>query len=207
MNRTLTAAAMAAALATTALPCFAQDSGMTQDPVQIKAGTYMLDKDHGKITWSVNHLGFSTYMGQFADTSAKLTIDPASPERTLLNASVQTASVSSLNEKLDDELKSSDWLNSGKFPAATFEATRVEATGNKAKVMGNLTLDGVTKPEELDVTFNQAGLNPIDKKYRLGFTGTITIKRSDFGVTKYVPMVGDMVALQLEGEFSQAEDK
>ena len=202
MIRTLLATALIAGLAVSA---FAQDSGMTKDPAQIKAGTYMLDKTHGKITWSVDHLGFSTFVGQFTDTSAKLTINPASPERTLLNASVQTASVASLNDKLDDELKSSDWLDTSKFPVARFEATHVDATGNKAKVMGNLTLNGVTKPEELDVTFNQAGMNPIDKKYRLGFTGTMTIKRSDFGVTKYVPMVGDDVALQLEGEFTQAE--
>jgi polyisoprenoid-binding protein YceI len=195
--------ALAALAMTVALPAFAQDSGMTQDPKAIQAGTYMLDKSHGKITWSVNHMGFSTYVGQFVDTSAKLTIDPQAPERTLLNATVQTASVATSNEKLDDELKSDSWLNSEKFPAATFEATRVDVTGNKAKVMGNLTLNNVTKPEELDVTFNQAGPSPVDKKYRLGFTGTMDIKRSDFNVTKYLPLVGDDVNLQLEGEFTQ----
>ena len=79
----------------------------------------------------------------------------------------------------------------------------MEVTGNKAKVTGNLTLNGVTKPEEMDVTFNQAGTNPVMNKYEIGFSGTMTIKRSDFGVTKYVPMVGDDVALTLEGEFTQ----
>jgi polyisoprenoid-binding protein YceI len=200
LKKLLTATAMMLALSTSAFA----DSDTTKDPAQIKAGSYMLDKAHGKITWMVNHLGFSTYAGMFADTSAKLEIDPANPERIVLNASVQVASVSTLNEKLDDELKSDGWLNADKNPTATFEATHVEVTGNKAKVMGNLTLNGMTRPEELDVTFNQAGTNPVDHKYRLGFDGTMIIKRSDFGVTRYVPMVGDEVSLELEGEFVPA---
>ncbi len=200
MKRLLLAATLAISLSA---PVFADDGGMTQNPKDIKAGTYMLNKDHGKITWAVNHLGFSTYMGQFTDVTAKLAIDPMAPERTLLTASVETDSIHSLNDKLDDELKSDAWLDCDKNPTANFVSTRVEITGNKAKVIGNLTLNGVTKPEEMDVTFNQAGINPIINKYEIGFSGTMTIKRSDFGITKYVPMVGDDVALTIEGEFTQ----
>jgi polyisoprenoid-binding protein YceI len=203
MIRMLTAATLTLALST---PVFAQTGDMTHDPSQIKAGTYRLDKNHGKITWSVNHLGFSTYIGQFADTSAKLQIDPAAPERTLLNATVQTASIGTMNERLDDELKSDGWLNTDKNPTATFEATKIDVTGAMAKVTGNLTLNGITRPEELDVTFNQAGTNPVDHKYRLGFSGSMTIRRSDFGITKFVPMVSDEVPLQLEGEFVEASE-
>ena len=166
MKRTLIAAALTLSFA---LPALA-DSDMTKDPKAIKAGTYMLDKSHGKITWSVNHLGFSTYRGAFPGTEAKLTIDPATPERTMLTASVDTGSVATLNEKLDDELKSDGWLNSEKFPKATFEATKVEypypASQLKsdglahAQITGNLTLNGVTKPEVMMVTFNQAWHQP-----------------------------------------------
>ncbi len=189
----------------TVSPALAQTE-TTSDALKIKAGDYTLDPAHGKITWSVSHLGYSTYIGQFTDVAATLKIDPAAPERTLLNATVKTGSVGTLNETLDDHLKGSDFLNPDKFPTATFEATKVEVTGSKtARVTGNLTLLGVTRPEVMDVTFNQAGDNPISHKYQLGFSGISTIKRSDFGITKYLPMLGDDVSLQMEGEFQEGK--
>ena len=199
--------ASAALLVSLAVPAFADDSALTTDPHEIKAGDYVLDKSHGKITWSISHLGFSTYMGQFADVEAKLKIDPQAPERTLLNATVKTASVGTLNDKLDDHLKSEQFFNADKYPTATFEATRVKVTGaNTADIDGNLTIMNQTKPETLKITFNQAGTNPVDHKYRLGFSGETTIKRSEFGITQYLPVLGDDVRIELEGEFVPAAE-
>ena len=70
-----------------------------------------------------------------------------------------------------------------------------------ARITGTLTLKGVTKPVSFDATFNQAGTNPVDKRYTVGFDGWAVIKRSDFGVSAFVPAVSDEVSLRLEGEF------
>jgi len=80
----------------------------------------------------------------------------------------------------------------------------VVPTAEGATITGNLTLHGVTKPVVLHVRFIGAGVNPIDKAYTVGFEATGTIKRSDFGVTTYLPAVGDEVQLSIAGAFEQA---
>mgnify|MGYP000312203650 CR=1 FL=1 len=96
-----------------------------------------------------------------------------------------------------------DFLDAAKFPTATFESTKVVATGNTAKVTGNLTLLGVTKPVVLDATFTGAGTNPMSRKATIGFHGATTIKRSDFGMAKYVPLVGDDVKIAISIAFEK----
>jgi polyisoprenoid-binding protein YceI len=166
------------------------------------SGTYALDKSHGKVTWSISHLGFSTYVGQFSDTAATLVLDGAKPENSSLDVTVQTASVGTLNPALDTHLKSADFFNVEKFPTATFKSTKITRTGPKtAKVRGNFTLLGVTKPLTLSVVLNQAGNNPLFKYYEAGFTATAHLKRTNWGLSKYAPYLGDDVTLQIEGEF------
>ena len=173
-------------------------------PAQVQAGAYKLDADHGKITWSVNHFGFSTYIGQFATVNATLKLDPKDLGATVLDATIDTNSLGTLNAALDKHVKSPDFLDVAKFPTATFKATKVTQTGDKtADIAGDLTLHGVTKPVVVQAVFNQAGPNPIMKTYQLGFAGTAKIKRSDFGITTYVPAIGDEVTLTIEAEFRQ----
>ena len=165
-------------------------------------GTYALDKAHGKVTWSISHLGFSTYVGQFSDTAATLVLDGAKPENSTLDVTVQTASIGTLNPALDTHLKSADFFNVAKFPTATFKSTKIKRTGPKtAKVRGDFTLLGVTKPLTLLVVLNQAGSNPLFKYYEAGFTATAHLKRTNWGLSKYAPYLGDDVNLQIEGEF------
>jgi polyisoprenoid-binding protein YceI len=190
----------AALLAAAVTPALAQD--FSTNPATVKAGTYKLDPAHGKITWSLSHLGFSTYTGQFSDVNATLTLNPAEISKTTLTATVDIASIGTLNPKLDSELTGEKFFNAAKFPTATFVSTKIVRTGTKtASVYGNLTLLGVTKPEVLLVTFNQSGTSPIEKDYEVGFEGKAVIQRSQFGLSAYVPYVGDEVTLDLEGEF------
>ncbi len=166
------------------------------------SGTYALDKAHGKVTWSISHLGFSTYVGQFSDTAATLVFDAVKPENSKLDVTVQTASIGTLNPALDTHLKSADFFNVAKFPTATFKSTKITRTGPKsAKVRGDFTLLGVTKPLTLLVVLNQAGNNPMFKYYEAGFTATAHLKRTNWGLSKYAPYLGDDVNLQIEGEF------
>jgi polyisoprenoid-binding protein YceI len=193
-------AALGLALAlAAAAPASAQISAA---PAQVQAGAYKLDPDHSKITWSVSHFGFSTYVGQFATVNATLKLDPANLGVTALDATIDTTSLGTLNPALDKHLKSPDFLDTAKFPTATFKASKVTRTGERtADIAGDLTLHGVTKPVTVKATFNQAGPNPMVKTYQLGFAGSATIKRSDFGITSYVPAIGDEVTLTLEAEF------
>ena len=124
------------------------------------------------------------------------------PQKTVSMCNCRSSFSSTTNEKLDGELRGDQWLDAGKFPDAHFVSRTVTETGpNSADVLGDLTLHGVTKPVTLHVSFNGAGTNPIDKAYTVGFDARGTIKRSDFGVTKYVPLVGDEVDLIISAAF------
>lgn len=204
--RRLGALALAAALSLgVAGTAFAQ-SGPTTDPAQVQAGAYALDKSHAKLVWATSHFGFSTYYGEFTDFDARLAFEPKAPEKSRLEVTINTGSVDTHDPKLDAHLKSADFFNVEKFPTATFKSTKVETTGPaKGRVVGDLTMLGVTKPVVLDVTFNGAGVGPVSKKYTSGFTAEGTIKRTDFGMSTFAPFVGDEVKLVINGEFQKVE--
>ncbi|MFN6935273.1 MAG: YceI family protein [Tsuneonella sp.] len=180
----------------------AQSDALTREPVQVRSGSYVLDRAHGKITWSVDHMGFSTYIGQFTDVAATLNLDVRSPATSKLIATIDTTSVGTLNEQLDSHLKTADFFDTARFPEAQFTATAIKLIDrDSAEIIGNLTLRGVTRPVTIAADFNQAGVNPVDKQYTLGFDGEATIKRSDFGINYGLPVLGDEVTLNIEAEF------
>ncbi len=183
-------------------PAEAQDA-MTRAPAEVRAGTYDLDSEHGKITWSVDHLGFSTYVGQFVNVQAVLTLDPADPAAAALTATVPLTDVASNSEGLDRHLQTDDFFDTANHPTATFRATRIvldDDDPTEAEVHGDLTLRGVTRPVKMKVEFNQAGPS-MGGVYRVGFDGEATIRRSEFGMGFGLPALGDEVELHLEGEF------
>ncbi|ABI62523.1 putative exported protein [Granulibacter bethesdensis] len=176
------------------------------DPASIKAGTYVADPAHSQVAFSVSHFGFTHYNGLFSDAQGELAIDPAAPEKTRLRISIPIASVVTTSQKLTEELKSADWLDSAKFPQATFVATKVTLAGkDHAMVPGNLTLHGVTKHVVLRVRLVGTGINPMDKKQTIGFEAYTEIHRGEFGITKYLPVVGDEVKLRIAGAFELKE--
>ncbi|KAB1070923.1 YceI family protein [Methylobacterium planeticum] len=176
------------------------------DPTQVRPGAYRLDTAHGKITWSVSHLGFSTYYGGITDVTGEAHLDPKEPARSRLTVTIGIDSVNGLDERLNQHLRSPDFFDAAKFPKAAFTATSVEPTSpTTARVSGDLTLKGVTKPVAFDATFNQAGISPVDKAYTVGFDGRTVLKRSDFGISAFLPLLGDEVSLRLEGEFKAVE--
>ena len=175
----------------------------TQNPAEVQAGTYKLDPDHGKITWSVNHLGFSTYTGQFVNVAAELTLDSANPSASRLTATIPLTDVDPNNDALKAHLQTADFFDAANHPTATFVSRSVTVDSddaNEATVVGDLTLRGVTKPVTIEVEFNQAGATR--GAYKAGFDGEATIKRSEFGITFGDQMgLGDDVKLHIEGEF------
>ena len=176
------------------------------DRAQVQGGQYGLDKSHAKLIWATSHFGFSTYYGEFTDFDAKLNFDPAAPEKSSLDLTINTASVATHDAALDKHLKAPDFFNVEKFPKATFKSSGIEVTGpNTGRVTGDLTLLGVTKPVTLDVVFNGAGEGPVSKKYTAGFSAEGTIKRTEFGMATYAPYIGDEVKITFSGEFIKAE--
>jgi polyisoprenoid-binding protein YceI len=180
--------------------------GFSADPAVVRAGTYRLDAAHGKITWTVSHFGMSLYRGQFVDLSGRLILDPERPERAMLRVSVPLDKVGIFHEGLDAHLRNADFFDVPNHPTATFASTRVERTGERqARVTGDPTLRGVTKPVTFVGTFNAAGVHPITKRHTVGFGGEATVKRPDFGMVFAVPAIGDDVRLDLDVEFQLLE--
>lgn len=171
------------------------------------ATTYTLDPNHTQAQFIWNHFGFTNLTAQFGKVEGTLEFDAADPTKSSVTATISMASVDSNVKKLDGELVGPDYFDAAKFPTATFKSTRVEkgATPDHLKVTGDLTLHGVTKPVTLDVTVVKVGDHPVRKAPAAGFAATATIKRSDFGITKYVPMVGDEVKLNIVTEAIEAK--
>ena len=203
MKITLLAAIMAGPLASLAAASASAQTA-SHEPGTVEGGGYVVEPGHTQIGFSLLHLGFSYYSGTFSNVSGTLRLAPSSPATDRLDITIPIASVATTSAKLDGELKGPAWFDATRYPTATFTSTQVTPVGtDAARVVGTLTLHGVSEPETLMVHFVGAGVNPLDKKYTVGFEATGTIRRSDFGVKTYVPLVGDMVRLTIAGAFER----
>jgi polyisoprenoid-binding protein YceI len=182
-----------------------------KNPAAITGGTYTVDPNHTLVGWRVDHLGFNDYFGIFGDATGTLELDPKKPGAAKVDITIPVAKVTTANTALTAHL-----LRPGKeggkpdffgpAPAdAKFVSTSVAASGLKAKIVGNLTLNGVTKPVTLDAEFSGAGKMPaaMGGKENVGFHAKTVIKRSDFGVLYGIPLVSDAVALDITVAFQK----
>jgi polyisoprenoid-binding protein YceI len=181
------------------------------DKARVTAGSYAADPGHTLVVWEVDHFGFSKYTGIFGDVTGTLVIDPANPAAAKVDVTIPVSKVTTASSGLTDHL-----LRAGKDGAkpdffgaspadAKFVSTRVvlDDDGDEAKVTGNLTLNGVTRPVTLDVDFHGAGANPFSKKETIGFEAETKIRRSDFGIAYGLPMVSDEVELTIHAAFEK----
>ena len=188
----LRTALLSLALLSAAVPAFA-------------AETYKFDPNHTNIVWRANHFGFSNPDGKFVGVSGTVTLDEAAPANSKVDVTIPVTSLVTGLPKFDEHLQSADFLDVAKFPAATFVSDKVELTGaDTAKVHGTLTLHGVSKPLVLDVKLNKIAPNPMSNIKTAGFTASTVIKRSDFGISAYVPNVSDDVTIHIEAEANLA---
>ena len=184
---------LAVALALTGvalLPASAQTTG---------SATYVLSKDHSKINFSIGHFVVSSTEGQFTSFDGKLNFTPQAPERGTVVIHVASASVDTGIGARDDHLRTADFFDAAKFPQITFESTNLVRSGNSGQLSGMLSLHGVTKPITLNATLRTPDLNAD----RLDFSVTTKLKRSDYGMTNYLGMIGDDVTLTIEAEFDR----
>jgi polyisoprenoid-binding protein YceI len=168
------------------------------------APAYHLDPFHSQILFSINHMGFSIMNGAFSKFDSKLTFDPSKPAKTAVEVTIHPADVDALLPARDKVLQSPGFFDTAKFPDITFKSTSTEVTGDDtAKLNGNLTMLGVTKPITLDVKLVGKGQNPYMKSIQTyGFEATGALKRSDFGWN--TPGVGDEVDLKIDAEINNA---
>jgi polyisoprenoid-binding protein YceI len=174
------------------------------------AGQYEIDPAHTNLSFKVTHLGFSHYTADFDRVTGKLSFDPAHPAAMTVEARIDPMSLD-LNAPpagFHDELMGEGFFNAKLFPAITFKSTRVEVTGPAtAKVTGDLTLHGVTRPVTMDVTFNGGWKANAYDGDRIGFSAHGMLKRSEFGMGNGVPAPGssmgvsDQVDFAIETEF------
>jgi len=173
------------------------------DATRVTAGAYEVDARHTQVNWQVNHFGFNDYFGLFGDVTGTLDIDPANLGAAKVDLTIPIASVATSSAGLTTHLQTPDFFDVAKFSTARFVSTSVAVDGQRAMIKGDLTMLGVTKPVELETRFEGAGANPMNKKATLGFHASTTIKRSDWGMTKYVPMVSDEVKLRISVAFEK----
>jgi polyisoprenoid-binding protein YceI len=206
-------AAAAAATLAIAAPLIAQAPQLgTRDAARVTAGAYAVDPNHTLIRWKVDHLGITPYFGLFGEVTGNLTLDPKNPAAAKVDVTIPVAKVLTASPALTAHLLKAPATAGGKpdffgpAPAdAHFVSTNVvpDAAAGKARITGNLTLNGVTKPVTLEARFYGAGKAPaaMGGAENLGFEATTTIKRSEFGITTAVPLVSDEVALEIAAAF------
>ncbi|WP_232492132.1 YceI family protein [Novosphingobium kaempferiae] len=201
MNRILMSA-FAAASVLVAAPIVAQQADTNAAAVQ--AGNYALDSSHTLVRFTVDHFGISEFFGTLPGAKGTLSLDPKNLGAAKLDVSVPVASVSTTNKVLDEELVSAEWFDAAQYPEMRFVSTKVVKTGARtADISGNLTFHGVTKPVTLKATFKAANVNPMNKAYTLGFNAVGTIRRTEFGVSKYAPLVSDETQIAITAAFEK----
>lgn len=168
------------------------------------AQTWTVDKAHSGLGFTVTHLLVSEVDGSFKSFDAKITSSKEDFSDAVIEFTGDASSVFTNQEKRDEHLKSADFFDVAKFPTLTFKSKSVKKLdAKKYKVSGDLTLHGVTKPVELDVTLTGVTTHPYNKKTLAAFKIGGIIKRSDFAIGAATPVavVGDEVVLNAKAEF------
>lgn len=173
-------------------------------PAQAAPERYVIDPSHMAIAFLVWHMGFARTVGQFTQAEGSFVFDDAKPSVSDIDVRIAAASVDTHHQARDEHLRKEEFLWVEKYPDITFHGTSAEQTGQRTgKIMGDLTIRGVTRPVTLDVTWNKSGEYLMgDKHWAAGFSARTTIRRSDFGMTYALQggAVGDEVDIILEFE-------
>ncbi len=176
-------------------------------PAASSAVQYKVDPAHTAVTFQVRHL-FSKVNGRFDKFDGKIDFDPGQLEKTVVEGSIDAASINTNEEKRDKHLRSKAFFHAEKYPKITFASTGVsdvDMAKKTGKLHGNLTIHGVEKPVVLDVAFLGAGKDPWGNE-RAGFTAKTTINRKDYGLTWNETLetggvlVGDDIEIEIDAE-------
>ena len=162
---------------------------------------WQLDNSHTRVGFSVNHLGFSTTMGHFNDVKGVVNYDVKAPSKTNMNFTIATDSIDTNWDARDEHLRKAEFFNVAKYPTMSFKSTNVKFINpQQAKVTGDFTMLGQTKPLTLDVTLNKIANSPLTKEPVIGFRATGNIDRAAYGMTAFADGITTNVPIQIDGE-------
>ncbi|MBS0591753.1 MAG: polyisoprenoid-binding protein [Proteobacteria bacterium] len=165
------------------------------------AHDYRLDTTHTQIMASASHLGFSHPGGRLRVKSGWFRFDPDDWSTARVEATIDAGSIDFGDAVWNDKLRSREFLDVAHYPTVRFVSERVEKTGDKTGVAhGKLTLLGITRPLDLVITLNRVAVHAYSLQWTAGFHASAQLDRSDFRMTRYLPDVGDAVAIRIEAE-------
>ncbi len=168
------------------------------------SGTYVIDPTHSRIGFSARHAMVTKVRGSFGEFEGTAHLDGANPSASDVSVTIQVASFDTRNEGRDEHVKSADFLDVANYPTITFVSTKVEQTGDDTvDITGDLTIRGETRAITIPFTFEGSSTDPFGN-HRIGFEGSTTISRADYGITWNAALetggvlVSDKVTLEFE---------
>jgi polyisoprenoid-binding protein YceI len=179
---------------------------LAASPALAAPEAYVLDASHSQIVFNYNHLGFSTSYGMFSGFEGTINFDADAPAASTVAVSFPVRTMLTGWQERFDHFMSKDFFDAAADEMVSFTSTSIEVTGDTtARITGDLTLNGVTKPVVLDAKLNQKGDHPMMNKPWLGFDATTTVLRSDFGLGMFAPFISDDVKISISVEAMKAE--
>lgn len=175
---------------------------MTVIDTALTTGTWTIEPAHSEVGFTVRHLGLSKVRGRFNTFSGSVEMGQDFTGGSV-HATIDLSSVDTNNEQRDGHLRSTDFFDVDAHPKMTFASTAISAAGKTGTILGDLTINGVTRQVELETEFFGVGVDAYGTT-RAGFSAATTISRKDFGVDFNVPLdaggvlIGDKVTVELE---------
>jgi len=170
-------------------------------PAFSQVDTWQLDPNHSAAHFAVRHMGISTVRGAFAKLAGTVQYDPAHPEQSVIDVTIDANSIDTRVEMRDKDLRSPNFFDVEKYPSITFKSKKVEAAGSgKLNVTGDLTIHGVTKEVILHVDGPTGPIKDPRGNQHMGAAATTEVNRRDFGVNGVPGGVGDNVSITLDVE-------
>ncbi len=174
----------------------------------VRAETFVIDKSHTVVAFGWERTGLSRQQGRFTDVSGAIEFSPEAPEDASVNVTIRASSIQTGVDTLDRHLRSADFFDVANHPVITFKSSAVIKTGDKtAQIAGDLTMLGVTKPVTLEVTWQFTGPHPLgainpqlNGRVVSVFSARGTIERSQWGITRVIPLVSDKIHITIETE-------
>lgn len=159
---------------------------------------FTIDPAHTRVIFAVSHLGVIDFPGHAHNITGRIDFDLKNAENSSVDLTIDATQIGMDHKVLDEKLQGKEFFNTAKFPTMTFKSTHIHQIGlEAAKITGDFTMLGVTRPVTLDVHFNGRKWNKYMKREAAGFTATGSLRRSDFGMKSYLPDIGDLVTLQI----------
>ena len=172
----------------------------------VPSGKYVLEKTHAYITFSYSHLGFSRPHLGFNAFDVTLGLDAKEPTKSSLEVTIDAGSIDSRLEEFNEHLNGPDFFNTEKFPEITFVGKEIKPAGDsKFEIVGDLSMMGQTHPATFVTTINKAAKHPMKGMDMVGVSAEATISRTQWGLGRYAPAVGDEVSIYVEVEMMREE--